>query len=337
VIWAAIVLFALAGLGLAGLALRGRADPMRPARRSQAGGAPGERDNEAGEAHIQNERLQVVGRLAGRFSHEFNNQLGVLSNSAYLIERRSEDPNLRLPAQAMLRSVDTASRLTQQLLRFGPRHSTHALVVDLYRWLPGVRGTLAVVLGKRVALEVAEPAEASPPGQPAARLGVYVDPDELELALISIFLSVREALPDGARVRMAAHPVGGHLAASAAKGEQVEIRIEAVAHWQDTEPRPEGVGPGEAGVAGVVAAASAEAPQRPQESRPGVRLSDADADASCGLALARRLCLAGGGVAWAEGGSGGGDGDGDSGGLAVSLVLPRVPMAAQDCLAQSLD
>lgn len=41
VIWAAIVLFALAGLGLAGLALRGRADPMRPARRSQAGGAPG--------------------------------------------------------------------------------------------------------------------------------------------------------------------------------------------------------------------------------------------------------------------------------------------------------
>ncbi|WP_338500485.1 hypothetical protein [Delftia tsuruhatensis] len=86
-----------------------------------------------------------------------------------------------------------------------------------------------------------------------------------------------------------------------------------------------------------MAAASAEAPQRPQESRPGVRLSDADADASCGLALARRLCLAGGGVAWAEGGSGGGDGDGDSGGLAVSLVLPRVPMAAQDCLAQSLD
>src|SRR5256885_13766630 len=68
-----------------------------------------------------------------RFSHEFNNQLGILSNSAYLIERRSEDPALSLPAQAMLRSVDTASRLTQQLLRFGAHHCTHALVVDLYR------------------------------------------------------------------------------------------------------------------------------------------------------------------------------------------------------------
>ena len=181
----------------------------------------------------------MVGRLAGRFSHEFNNQLGVLSNSAYLIERRSEDPNLRLPAQAMLRSVDTASRLTQQLLRWAaPQHAcAGGGSVPL---VAGVRGTLAVVLGKRVALEVAEPAEASPPGQPAARLGVYVDPDELELALISIFLSVREALPDGARVRMAAHPVGGHLAASAAKGEQVEIRIEAVAHWQGAGPGPEG-------------------------------------------------------------------------------------------------
>lgn len=85
-----------------------------------------------------------------------------------------------------------------------------------------------------------------------------------------------------------------------------------------------------------MAAASAEAPQRPQESRPGVRLSDADADASCGLALARRLCLAGGGVAWAEGGSGEATAM-ETAAAWPSLVLPRVPMAAQDCLAQSLD
>lgn len=338
VIWVAIVLFAVSGLGLARLALRGSVARVLPATggkaQGQGGGDAGLSEgaavdaagHEEAAAHFQSERLQVVGRLAGRFSHEFNNQLGILSNSAYLIERRSEDPDLRLPAQAILRAVDTASRLTQQLLRFGARHCTHALVVDLYRWLPGLQGTLAVVLGKRMALEVAESAECSQPGQPAPRLGVHVDPDELELALISIFLAIREAMADGAQVHMAARPLPhdqsqsqGQAAPSRGK-ELVEIRIEAMAHG--------------AGGPGTSSPAEAGAPrlqivERQDPSFVITPLNDADADATCGLSLARRLCLERGGVARAEGEHGRC--------LAVSLVLPRVAMAAQDCLAQRLD
>lgn len=339
VIWVAIVLFAVAGLGLARLALRGSASLVLPATggnaqdHGQGGGGAGLSEGaavdtaglEEAAARLQSERLQVVGRLAGRFSHEFNNQLGILSNSAYLIERRSEDPALSLPAQAMLRSVDTASRLTQQLLRFGAHHCTHALVVDLYRWLPGLQGTLAVVLGKRMALEVAEPAEASQPGQPAPRLGVHVDPDELELALISIFLAIREALTDGAQVHMAARPLSEDQnqdqdQAAASRGNAlVEIRIEALAHGAGAAS----TGTGEAGAPRLD---SVERQDPPPVFTP---LNDSDADATCGLSLARRLCLERGGVVRAEGEHGRC--------LAVSLVLPRVAMAAQDCLAQRLD
>lgn len=337
VIWVAIVLFAVAGLGLARLALRGSASLVLPATggnaqdQGQGGGGAGLSEGaavdaaglEEAAARLQSERLQVVGRLAGRFSHEFNNQLGILSNSAYLIERRSEDPALSLPAQAMLRSVDTASRLTQQLLRFGAHHCTHALVVDLYRWLPGLQGTLAVVLGKRMALEVAEPAEASQPGQPAPRLGVHVDPDELELALISIFLAIREALTDGAQVHMAARPLSedqDQEQAAASRGDAlVEIRIEALAHGAGAAS----TGTGEAGAPRLD---SVERQDPPPVFTP---LNDSDADATCGLSLARRLCLERGGVVRAEGEHGRC--------LAVSLVLPRVAMAAQDCLAQRLD
>ncbi|MBB1649067.1 hypothetical protein [Delftia sp. UME58] len=337
VIWVAIVLFAVAGLGLARLALRGSAALVLPAMggkaqdHGQGGGDAGLSEGaavdtaglDAAAARLQSERLQVVGRLAGRFSHEFNNQLGILSNSAYLIERRSEDPGLRLPAQAMLRSVDTASRLTQQLLRFGAHHCTHALVVDLYRWLPGLQGTLAVVLGKRMALEVAEPAEASQPGQPAPRLGVHVDPDELELALISIFLAIREAMTDGAQVHMAARPLSEDQdQAAASRGNAlVEIRIEAMAHGAGAAST--GSGTGEAG------APRLESVERQDPPPVFTPLNDADADATCGLTLARRLCLERGGVVRAEGEHGRC--------LAVSLVLPRVAMAAQDCLAQRLD
>ncbi|WP_339958876.1 hypothetical protein [Delftia acidovorans] len=339
VIWVAIVLFAVAGLGLARLALRGSASLVLPATggnaqdHGQGGGGAGLSEGaavdtaglEEAAARLQSERLQVVGRLAGRFSHEFNNQLGILSNSAYLIERRSEDPALSLPAQAMLRSVDTASRLTQQLLRFGAHHCTHALVVDLYRWLPGLQGTLAVVLGKRMALEVAEPAEASQPGQPAPRLGVHVDPDELELALISIFLAIREAMTDGAQVHMAARPLSEDQnqdqdQAAASRGNAlVEIRIEALAHGAGAAS----TGTGEAGASRLD---SVERQDPPPVFTP---LNDSDADATCGLSLARRLCLERGGVVRAEGEHGRC--------LAVSLVLPRVAMAAQDCLAQRLD
>ncbi|WP_373800470.1 hypothetical protein [Delftia acidovorans] len=339
VIWVAIVLFAVAGLGLARLALRGSASLVLPATggnaqdHGQGGGGAGLSEGaavdtaglEEAAARLQSERLQVVGRLAGRFSHEFNNQLGILSNSAYLIERRSEDPALSLPAQAMLRSVDTASRLTQQLLRFGAHHCTHALVVDLYRWLPGLQGTLAVVLGKRMALEVAEPAEASQPGQPAPRLGVHVDPDELELALISIFLAIREAMTDGAQVHMAARPLSEDQnqdqdQAAASRGNAlVEIRIEALAHGAGAAS----TGTGEAGASLLD---SVERQDPPPVFTP---LNDSDADATCGLSLARRLCLERGGVVRAEGEHGRC--------LAVSLVLPRVAMAAQDCLAQRLD
>lgn len=337
VIWVAIVLFAVAGLGLARLALRGSAALVLPAMggkaqdHGQGGGDAGLSEGaavdtaglDAAAARLQSERLQVVGRLAGRFSHEFNNQLGILSNSAYLIERRSEDPGLRLPAQAMLRSVDTASRLTQQLLRFGAHHCTHALVVDLYRWLPGLQGTLAVVLGKRMALEVAEPVGASQPGQPAPRLGVHVDPDELELALISIFLAIREAMTDGAQVHMAARPLSEDQdQAAASRGDAlVEIRIEALAHGAGAAST--GSGTGEAG------APRLESVERQDPPPVFTPLNDADADATCGLTLARRLCLERGGVVRAEGEHGRC--------LAVSLVLPRVAMAAQDCLAQRLD
>lgn len=341
VIWVAIVLFAVAGLGLARLALRGSVSLVLPATggnaqdQGQGGGDAGLSEgaavNAAGleeaAARLQSERLQVVGRLAGRFSHEFNNQLGILSNSAYLIERRSEDPALSLPAQAMLRSVDTASRLTQQLLRFGAHHCTHALVVDLYRWLPGLQGTLAVVLGKRMVLEVAEPAEASQPGQPAPRLGVHVDPDELELALISIFLAIREAMTDGAQVHMAARPLSEDQnqdqdqdQAAASRGNAlVEIRIEALAHGAGAA----NTGTGEAGAPRLD---SVERQDPPPVFTP---LNDSDADATCGLSLARGLCLERGGMVRAEGEHGRC--------LAVSLVLPRVAMAAQDCLAQRLD
>src|SRR5690606_1521459 len=65
------------------------------------------------------ERAAALGRLSARVAHEFNNLLGVISNSAHLIQRHAYSPALGMPVAATLRAVDSANRLTQPLLRWG--------------------------------------------------------------------------------------------------------------------------------------------------------------------------------------------------------------------------
>lgn len=165
------------------------------------------------------QRMEVLGRLAGRFSHEFNNQLGVISNSAYLIQRKIRDPLLTESAQAMLRSVEVASGLTQRLQRLGSRHSSGAQPLELQPWLNALLPALAMVLGKRMDLALRPVA----PG-----LWVHLAPDELELALTSMLLWVRDVLPEGGAVTVEARrmPEGPWPLPT---GAYVQLGIEAAA------------------------------------------------------------------------------------------------------------
>lgn len=134
--------------------------------------------------------MAIIGRLAHIFAHEFNNQLGVISNSAHLIERRAQDPRLTLPAQAMLRAVDSATLFTRRLQKLSAAPSSTCQSLDLAHWLPSLEASSSMVLGKRIALEVRPPQHSTK---------IHIPPDELELALTSILLWVRESFRNGAK------------------------------------------------------------------------------------------------------------------------------------------
>jgi CheY-like chemotaxis protein len=91
--------------------------------------------------------------------------------------------------------VEAASRLTQQLLRFGGRQPARPSTISLSEWLPERRETLGVVLGRRVDLRIDVRDEG---------LHAHLDPDELELALINLALNARDARLDGGRVCISA-------------------------------------------------------------------------------------------------------------------------------------
>jgi len=162
------------------------------------------------------ERVEALGRLTGRVAHEFNNLLGVISNSAHLIQRHADSPALAMPLAATLRAVEAASGLMQHLLRFGGRQTARPQHLALLRWLPGLRDMLGVVLGKRIALDIG----VRDPG-----LWVHVDPDELELALINLTLNAREVLPDGGRVAITATAATAALTADLPDGSYVAITV----------------------------------------------------------------------------------------------------------------
>jgi len=162
------------------------------------------------------ERVEALGRLTGRVAHEFNNLLGVISNSAHLIQRHANTPALAMPLAATLRAVDAASGLMQHLLRFGGRQSTRPCKLVLAHWLPELRDMLGVVLGKRVALDIVVRGEG---------LCVHVDPDELELALINLALNAREVLPEGGRVAVTAEAAAPALTADLPPGRYVAIAV----------------------------------------------------------------------------------------------------------------
>ncbi|MCA9720443.1 MAG: PAS domain S-box protein, partial [Myxococcales bacterium] len=71
------------------------------------------------EETLRNNNLESLGLLAGGIAHDFNNQLTSILARAELLELRAADPDVvRRQAAQIIRAVESASRLTGQLLTF---------------------------------------------------------------------------------------------------------------------------------------------------------------------------------------------------------------------------
>lgn len=149
-----------------------------------------EQTRNAEHRNSQSQRVEALGRLTGGVAHDFNNVLGIISNSAHLMQRRTTLPELQAPLAATLRAVEVGSRLTQHLMRFAGRQPVRASPLDLARYLNESLELLEIVLGKRVELSLR-----CEPGLP----NVTVDVSELELTLINLALNARDAMPDGGK------------------------------------------------------------------------------------------------------------------------------------------
>jgi len=143
----------------------------------------------------QSQRVEALGRLTGGVAHEFNNLLGVISNSMHLVRRHPASSELQGPLNATQRAIDRGSALTQHLLRFAGRRPVKVQNLSLADYLPEVQELVSSVLGRRVDMTL----QVAPGTRP-----VRVDASELDLALVNLALNAHDAMPNGGHLRIRA-------------------------------------------------------------------------------------------------------------------------------------
>jgi signal transduction histidine kinase len=153
----------------------------------------------AEEVTRQREQLHVMGQLAARVAHDFNNVLALVGADAEMLQDR-----LGQPAEAqefiteILGAVSRGSALTRQLLAFSRRDAGPARLVDVRRFLGNSRALLQRLTGEGIAIHI----EAGD-----GPTTVMIDPTQLEVALMNLAANARDAMADGGRLTIRSEAV----------------------------------------------------------------------------------------------------------------------------------
>ena len=144
-------------------------------------------------AHAQ--RLDAVGQLTGGVAHDFNNMLTVISGNLQLLEPELADrPDSQQILGSALRAVGRGAELTRKLLAFARRQRLNPQSIDPRKLLHELCPILARTLG--------EPIRVSVDCEPEAP-NVFVDPSELDTAILNLALNARDAMPRGGTLYLA--------------------------------------------------------------------------------------------------------------------------------------
>ena len=178
-------------------------------------------EREAAEAQLrQVQKMEAVGQLTGGIAHDFNNMLAVVVGGIDLAQRRLNGPRreVLMHLQNAMEGATRAAALTRRLLSFARSEPLLPERVDGRDLIGGMSDLLDRTLGERIKVQVDLAADTWP---------TYVDPHQLENAIVNLAVNARDAM-DGQglmristdNVTLAANEVG-----DIRPGEYVKISV----------------------------------------------------------------------------------------------------------------
>ena len=178
-------------------------------------------EREAAEAQLrQVQKMEAVGQLTAGIAHDFNNMLAVVVGGIDLALRRLNGPRREVMTHLnnAMEGATRAAALTRRLLSFARSEPLLPERVDSKELIGGMSDLLDRTLGERIRVQVRIAADTWP---------IYVDPHQLENAIVNLAVNARDAM-DGqgvmrvaaANVKLAANEVG-----DIRPGEYVKISV----------------------------------------------------------------------------------------------------------------
>ncbi len=137
----------------------------------------------------QAQKMEAVGQLTGGIAHDFNNLLGVIVGNLDLLSLKlaRQSTERRLVERAVA-AAERGGALTQRLLAFARRQALLPQQLNPGVLVTEVAQLLRRTMGERIELEVAIDPDL---------WDCYVDPGQLETALVNLAINARDAMPEG--------------------------------------------------------------------------------------------------------------------------------------------
>jgi len=151
----------------------------------------------AQQAQLQRaQKMDALGKLVGGIAHDYNNMLGVILGYTDLMEIKYGDiKGLQKYIGNISQAAERGRRLTKRMLAFSKQESSHAQAVSIQTLLDTQKELLSKSLTALIKLNY---------NQHSAPWLIWVDPSELEDALLNLTINAQHAMPEGGSLTFSA-------------------------------------------------------------------------------------------------------------------------------------